>query len=250
MTQKIIQSQVYNTKNQTKQTGLDVVIALYPGVTQLDFTGPHQVFMRAPESTVRVAAMESALELDGLHFANLVSLRDIPSCDLLCIPGGFGAADAIHNPAFMAEIKRLASTANTLCSVCTGSLIFAAAGLLRGRKATCHWSWLEYLAQFPEVDVVGDRVVQDTNNQQTLLTGGGVTAGIDMALTAVGELFGQATAERIQLILEYNPRPPFNAGHPSTASADTVSALKTVLAPYMEGPREKILAFLENEVSA
>ena len=231
----------------TTTNNLHAVIVLYPGVTQLDFTGPYQVFMRAPNTVVQVAALEPELVLDGLHFASLTPLGDIQACDLLCIPGGYGAAEAIHNDSFMAEVSRLAQSANTLCSVCTGSLILAAGGFLEGKKATCHWSWLDYLAQFPGVEISSDRVVRDNNDDQAIFTGGGVTAGIDMALTVVGELFGHETAERIQLVLEYNPQPPFNSGSPDSASEHIVESLKSLLEKYNEAPRQLIQTFLSDQ---
>src|SRR5262249_50788404 len=141
-----------------------IVFALYPGLTHLDFTGPHQVFSRLPDARVTTAsAAGGAISVDGLCFAELARLSDIARCDLLCIPGGVACTDAIADPVYMGEVKRLAAGARFVTSVCTGSIILAAAGLLRGRRAACHWAWRELLAMFDGVTVDPGRVVQDGN---------------------------------------------------------------------------------------
>jgi cyclohexyl-isocyanide hydratase len=191
-----------------------IVFALYPGVTQLDFTGPHQVFSRLPEAEVVVASRAGgAIEADGITFAGLRRLADIPRCDVICLPGGPGSTDtAIGDEEFLHQLQRLARDARFITSVCTGSLVLGAAGLLRGKRAACHWAWRELLAPFGAIPDPG-RVVRDGN----VITGGGVTAGIDFALTVVAELAGREAAETIQLTLEYAPAPPFAAGRPETA---------------------------------
>jgi cyclohexyl-isocyanide hydratase len=131
---------------------------------------------------------------------------------MLCIPGGTGCVAAIENPRFLAAIRRLAGDAKHLTSVCTGSLILAAAGLLAGRRAACHWAWRDMLKAFGAIPD-GGRVVRDGN----IITGGGVTAGIDFALTLIAQLRGAHVAQSIQLLLEYAPEPPFDAGLPETA---------------------------------
>ncbi|RZJ81899.1 MAG: DJ-1/PfpI family protein, partial [Brevundimonas sp.] len=119
-----------------------IVIPLYPDVTHLDFTGPHQVLARLPDTTVTVASMGGRdIQADGLTFANLADLSKVERCDMLCVPGGFGTTDAMLDEAFMSEIRRLGGGAKYLTSVCTGSLILAAAGFLRGKRAACHWAW-------------------------------------------------------------------------------------------------------------
>jgi cyclohexyl-isocyanide hydratase len=209
---------------------LTLVFALYPGVTHLDFTGPHQVFTRLPGATVIAAsAAGGAIEADGLTFANLPRLADIEACDVICVPGGAGTANAMGDPEFMAQLRRLAAGAAYVTSVCTGSLILGAAGLLKGRKAACHWASRSLLSEFGAIPDDG-RVVRDGN----ILTGGGVTAGIDFALTLAAELAGTAAAQAIQLTLEYAPQPPFNAGRPDTAPPEVlarVSALFSRTAP-------------------
>ncbi|HEY1427344.1 MAG TPA: DJ-1/PfpI family protein [Caulobacteraceae bacterium] len=200
-----------------------IVEAIFPGMTQLDFTGPHTVFSRLPDSEVIVAsALGGEIESDGgLVFARTARLADIDRCDLIFFPGGLATTEAINDGAFMAEATRLAAGARYLTSVCTGSLILAATGLIRGRRAACHWAWRDLLKLF---DVIPDpaRVARDGN----LITGGGVTAGIDFALTVAAELAGETFAQTVQLNLEYAPAPPFDAGRPETAPPEVLAAAR------------------------
>ena len=206
---------------------LTVVIALYPGVTQLDFTGPHQVLSRAAGVEVITASLGARdIETDGLVFAWLTDLAKLPACDVLLVPGGPGTTAAMLDAAFMAEIRRLGATARYLTSVCTGSLILAAAGFLAGRRAACHWAWRELLVPFG-VQVSTARVERDGH----VITGGGVTAGIDFALVLLAELCGEAHAQAVQLTLEYAPDPPFHAGRPETAPPDVLARVEARLAP-------------------
>ena len=192
---------------------LSIVFPLYEGVTHLDFTGPHQVLSRTPNAEVTVAAMGGAdVAAEGLLFAGLADLTAVPRCDVLCVPGGLGATDAMLDEAFIAQIRRLGGQATYLTSVCTGSLILAAAGFLTGRRAACHWAWRDLLQPFGAIADTG-RVVRDGN----IITGGGVTAGIDFAFTLLAELAGETYARTVQLALEYAPQPPFDSGRPETA---------------------------------
>jgi len=197
-----------------------IVFALFPGVTQLDFTGPHQVFSRLPGAQVLLASREGgAIETDGIIFAGLRRLADIPRCDIICVPGGFGVTDnAIADAEFLRELRRLADGARYVTSMCTGSLALGAAGLLHGRRAACHWAWRELLTAFGAIPDPG-RVVRDGN----VVTGGGVTAGIDFALSLAAELAGTETAQAIQLGIEYAPAPPFDAGSPETAPPEILA---------------------------
>jgi cyclohexyl-isocyanide hydratase len=191
-----------------------IVFALFPGVTQLDFTGPHQVFSSLPGATVIVASVSGGtIESNGLAFSGLHRLADIPRCDVICVPGGRGTTDvAIADERFLGELRRLAASAGYVTSVCTGSLLLGAAGLLRSKRATSHWAWRDQLALFGAIPAPG-RVVRDGN----VITGGGVTAGIDFALTLIAEIAGPEMAQAIQLGIEYAPDPPFDAGTPETA---------------------------------
>jgi putative intracellular protease/amidase len=128
---------------------LHIVFALYPEFTQLDFTGPHQVFCRLPGVTVAVASVAGgSLTVDGLTFANLDRLADVASCELLCVPGGFGTEQAVLDAELLAQVRRLAAGAAYVTSVCTGSLVLGAAGLLAGKRAACHWAWRDLLPLF------------------------------------------------------------------------------------------------------
>jgi cyclohexyl-isocyanide hydratase len=192
-----------------------IVFALFPGVTQLDFTGPYEVFSAVPGASVILASAEGgAIEAaGGMIFAGVRRLADIPECDVLCVPGGRGTTDnAISDAVFLGELRRLAATARFVTSVCTGSLVLGAAGLLRGKRAATHWAWRDLLAPFGAIADPA-RVVRDGN----VITGGGVTAGIDFALSVVAELADRETAQAIQLQIEYAPAPPFGAGSPETA---------------------------------
>lgn len=209
-----------------------ILIPVYDGITHLDFTGPHQFFARLPQARVVVASVGGQpVSADGLTFAGLARLEDVEGCDVLCVPGGVGCVTVIENPTYMRDIARLAKGARYVTSVCTGSLVLGAAGLLRGRRAACHWAWREFLPLFGAVPDDG-RVVRDGN----FITGGGVTAGIDFALAVIAELAGRAAAEAVQLGLEYAPQPPFDAGRPETAPATVreavVARVSQRLAPY------------------
>lgn len=205
---------------------MHIVFALYPEFTQLDFTGPHQVFCRLPGVTVAVASVAGgSLTVDGLTFANLDRLADVASCELLCVPGGFGTEQAVLDAELLAQVRRLAAGAAYVTSVCTGSLVLGAAGLLAGKRAACHWAWRDLLPLFGAIPD-GARVVRDGN----LITGGGVTAGIDFALTVAAEIAGPAVAQAVQLQLEYAPAPPFDAGRPETAPAEVLSRVQARLA--------------------
>jgi cyclohexyl-isocyanide hydratase len=208
-----------------------IVFSLYPGLTQLDFTGPHQFLSRLPGAVVTVASAKGGeVEAEGgIVFARTVPLSRVEQCDLLCVPGGLTATAAALDPEFLPQIRRLAERARYITSVCTGSLILGAAGLLRGKRAACHWQWRHLLTDF---DAIPDdaRVVRDGN----VITGGGVTAGIDFALTVVAEIAGDAFAQGLKLGLEYAPAPPFNAGSPASAPPMILAAVNTRMAAILE----------------
>lgn len=207
-----------------------IVEAVYPGMTQLDFTAPHTVFSRIPETETIVASERGGpIESDGgLVFAGTRPLAEVDRCDLLFFPGGMGSTEVINNQAFMGEARRLAASARYLTSVCTGSLILAAAGLLQGRRAACHWAWRDMLTLFGAIPD-HDRVVRDGN----IITGGGVTAGMDFALVVAAEIAGTRVAQGLQLALEYAPAPPFASGRPETAPPEVVADVKRRMQPIL-----------------
>jgi cyclohexyl-isocyanide hydratase len=203
-----------------------VVFALYPRITQLDFTGPFEVLARLPDARCVLASVEGGeLVADrGLTFAGLERLDRVDECSLLCVPGGFGSVAALDDRAYLGALRRLGQQARYVTSVCTGSLLLAAAGLLAGRRAACHWAWRDKLSDF---GVTPDpaRVVRDGN----VFTGGGVTAGIDMALEVMAEVAGRDYAETVQLAIEYAPALPFNSGRPELAREPVLRAVRARL---------------------
>lgn len=213
-----------------------ILMPIYDGVTQLDFTGPYQFFCRVPDFQVIVASAGSApVDAQGLVFTGLANLDAVDRCDVLCVPGGTGCYSAMENGAFLGNIRRLAATATYVTSVCTGSLILGAAGLLVGRRAACHWASRDLLPLFGAIPDEG-RVVRDGN----IISGGGVTAGIDFALALIAELRGDAVAQGVQLGLEYAPAPPFQAGRPDLAPPAVLKAVSERMAETLAAGRQRI----------
>ena len=210
---------------------------LFPDVTQLDFTGPLQVLHRIPNSHVSlIAATLDLVPSDcGLDLIPTVTFDTCPDLDLLCIPGGFGVDDAMRDVATMAFVKRQAQCVQYLTSVCTGAFILGAAGLLKGRKATTHWAYHDDLEKVGAIPTKA-RVVRDGN----VFTGGGVTAGIDFALTVAAEIASTDVAQAIQLGLEYDPAPPFHAGSPDCANSEIVDSAANRYAPRLEAFRKAL----------
>jgi cyclohexyl-isocyanide hydratase len=226
-------------ENKPMSEPIRVVMPLYDGVTQLDFTGPHQFLSRTPDVHVRVASLGGrAITADRLTFSNLEDLATIESCDVLLVPGGGGCIAAIENDLYLKEIVRLGATARYLTSVCSGSLILGAAGFLTGRRAACHWAWRDSLPVFGAI-VDDARIVKDGK----ILSGGGVTAGIDFVLALIAELRGRRVAEMVQLGLEYAPQPPFNAGRPDTAPPEVLEAVNARMGPARAERRARLDAW-------
>jgi cyclohexyl-isocyanide hydratase len=194
-----------------------IVFPVFPGVTQLDFTGPYQVLVRTPGTQLIVASVGGApVGSAGLTFSNLARLEEVERCDVICVPGG-NVSEAMRDDVLIANIRRLALGARYITSVCTGSLILGAAGLLHGKRSACHWAYRDVLPIFGAIPDAA-RVVRDGN----FISGGGVTAGIDFALTLAAELTDERTAQAVQLALEYAPSPPFEAGRPDLAPPDVL----------------------------
>lgn len=193
---------------------------LFPRLTQLDLTGAYEVLARLPdvESVLVAPTRESVWSDTGMAFTPDATYADAASLDVIVVPGGPGATEAMTDPATLDFVSHAGERAVWVTSVCTGALVLGAAGLLRGYRATTHWASMELLPYFGATPV-HERVVIDRNR----VSGGGVTAGIDFGLTLAAEIAGRAVAEEIQLNLEYAPAPPFSAGTPETAPADVVA---------------------------
>jgi cyclohexyl-isocyanide hydratase len=208
-------------------TPLQIGIVLFPRVTQLDFTGPLQVFSSVPDAKVHLIwkRIEPVSSDSVLTITPTVTLADCPQLDVICVPGGLGTDDMINDEEMLGFLRRQSEGAKYITSVCTGSLVLGAAGLLKGYRAATHWTAMDFLTAFGATPT-RTRVCVDRNR----VTGGGVTAGIDFALTLVSLLVDRRTAEAIQLRLEYNPAPPFNAGSPDTAPPEVLASMKDKIA--------------------
>ena len=204
---------------------LQIGIIVFPKVTQLDFTGPLQVFSSLPGATVHLVwkHIEQVSSDTPLTVMPTVSFADCPQLDVICVPGGAGTDDMVVDEEMLDFLRAQAKAAKYVTSVCTGSLVLGAAGLLKGYKATTHWAAMKYLEPYGALPT-RTRVCVDRNRA----SGGGVTAGIDFALTLVSHLADRQTAEMIQLRLEYNPAPPFTSGSPDTASPEVIARLRQI----------------------
>jgi cyclohexyl-isocyanide hydratase len=207
---------------------LQIGIVLFPRVTQLDFTGPLQVFSSIPGARVHLIwkRIEPVTSDSVMVITPTITFADCPQLDVVCVPGGIGIDDMINDEEMLAFVRQQAEGARYVTSVCTGSLVLGAAGLLKGYRAATHWTAMDFLSAFGAIPTK-TRVCVDRNR----ITGGGVTAGIDFALTLASHLVDRKTAEAIQLRLEYNPAPPFNAGSPDTAPVELVAFMKEKIAP-------------------
>ncbi|NBF11457.1 isonitrile hydratase [Pseudomonas sp. Fl4BN1] len=214
---------------------LQIGFLLFPEVQQLDLTGPHDVLAALPEVQVHLVWKDLApiRASSGLILQPTTTFDDCPPLEVICIPGGAGVGALMEDPQTLDFIRQHAAQARYVTSVCTGALVLGAAGLLQGKRATTHWAYHELLGLLGAMPV-RERVVRDGN----LLTGGGITAGIDFALTLAGELFDSASAQRVQLQLEYAPAPPFNAGSPDTAPASVVQQVRASSAQSLQKRRE------------
>jgi cyclohexyl-isocyanide hydratase len=204
---------------------LVVGMIVFPEMTILDFTGPYDVFVRAScYSVLIVGANTSPFKVEGgMQMQADLSWENCPQFDILFVPGGKGINPLLSDKNFLQFLQRQAQNAKYISSVCTGSLLLAAAGLLTGYKATTHWRSLELLERFG-VQAVNERVVIDRNR----ITGGGITAGIDFALSLTALTGGHEMAKTVQLILEYAPQPPFQSGSPELAEPAIVASAKTM----------------------
>lgn len=218
-------------------TPLQIGLVLFPRLTQLDLTGPFEVFARLPNAKVHLIwkRIEPIVSDVGLGILPTTTLEDCPNLDVICIPGGPGMNDLLEDEQILAFVRRQGAQARYVTSVCTGALVLGAAGLLKGYKAATHWASMGFLEAFGATPV-NTRVCIDRNR----ITGGGVTAGIDFGLVLAAALSDQPTAEKIQLYMEYNPEPPFAAGSPDTAPPTVVSEFRSYVATMLEKRGEAV----------
>lgn len=208
---------------------MHVTMLLFPRLTQLDLTGPFEVFARFPELTIDLVWKDLGPVRDpfGLALQPTHPFDHCPATDILFVPGGPGQLELMNDVETLDFLRQRAQGARYVTSVCTGSLVLAAAGLLEGYRATCHWMSLEQLALMGAVPVQ-ERVVIDRNR----VTGAGVTSGIDFALSLSAELFGRERAQLVQLAMEYDPRPPFAGGSLAMAAPAHADQLRTHAAEF------------------
>jgi cyclohexyl-isocyanide hydratase len=210
-------------------------LVVYPDMTQLDILAPQQVFCLMPDTRVLILwkTIEPVVSNGGLTILPDTTFDDCPQLDVLCVPGGvFGTVEMMQDQVMIEFLQKQANT-KYITAVCTGSLILAAAGLLQGYRAATHWAFREHLALMG-VEVSTERVVIDRNR----ITGGGVTAGLDFALTIASLLCGEQTAKFLELMLEYHPAPPFGVGSPETAGVELVKAVQDAGAELITATRQ------------
>jgi cyclohexyl-isocyanide hydratase len=208
-------------------TPIRIAFLLFPDVTQLDLTGPAQVLSRLGNAKIDlVAKTRDPVPTDaGFDLLPTATFGEVRKADILCVPGGFGTVAAMQDDATLDWVRTIATEAQWVTSVCTGSLVLAAAGLLKGYKATAHWASRHQLAWFG-AEPVAERIVFDRNR----VTGGGVTAGIDFALALTAAIRGEDHAKFVQLSLEYDPQPPFDSGTPDKADTATLAKYQAMVA--------------------
>lgn len=219
---------------------LNIGFLVFPNVQQLDLTGPYEVFASAGMAVHLVwKALDPVRSATGLMLTPTVTLEDCPQLDVICIPGGGGVNALLTDGEVLDFVRRQATSARFVTSVCTGSLVLGMVGLLRGRRATSHWNAVDLLPRLGAIPTEG-RVVRDGN----VVTAGGVTSGIDFGLSLLAELQGEALARRVQLALEYAPAPPFDSGTPETSKPELVALARQGMAGS-RAERERLLPQLE-----
>ncbi|WP_332751102.1 DJ-1/PfpI family protein [Hydrogenophaga sp.] len=217
-----------NSSPQPKVSPLRIGMVVFPGMTALDFAGPLEVFARLPGAEVHVLAKTLEPVRTDIGFFEVPTLRltDAPALDLLFIGGGPGVNPLMEDDDVLHFFARRAPQAQWITSVCTGALVLGAAGLLRGYRAATHWAAMEVLPLLGAIPT-DERVVIDRNR----ITGGGVTAGLDFALTVAAQMHGEGLARGMQLAMEYDPKPPFAGGSPRSTPADLVAEIRATLQP-------------------
>jgi len=213
---------------------LEIGLLFFPGMTQLDVTGPFEVLARLPGARMHLLwkRIEPITSDVGLILMPTTTFADCPRLDVLCVGGGPGQIAVMDDPEVMAFVAKAGASARYVTSVCAGSLILAGAGLLDGYRSACHWLSRDQLAPLGAIPVA-ERIVVDRNR----ISGGGVTAGIDFAFQLAAELCGEEVARRLQLLLEYDPQPPFDTSERS-ATPEALGAIRQAARPMLEARRE------------
>lgn len=216
---------------------MQIAIVLYPGFTALDFIGPYESLRWLPDAQVRlvwhqpgpITADSGVLVVGATH-----SFDETPSPDIILVPGGMTTTEHARDQKLLDWLRRTHSTATWTASVCSGSLILAAAGLLTGKRATSHWMALPALKAFGVTPVGDERIVHSGD----VVTCAGVSAGIDLGLWLAGRIGGEDRAKVIQLTMEYDPQPPFDSGHMSKASTKTKASATALMAKDLAKPAQ------------
>jgi cyclohexyl-isocyanide hydratase len=226
---------------------MQIACVLFPDFTQLDLTGPYEVFHRLPDTTVYLVAAtpDPVMSEGGLAIVPTSTFAEMPICDVLFVPGGTGVNEAMLDADVIGFIQRHGERARWVTSACTGALLLGAAGLLAGFEAATHWASMEFLQAFGAWPKPGQRVVVSGNR----ITGGGVTAGIDIALRIAEQTHGRRVAEAIQLAIEYDPAPPFDAGSPDKAPPEVREAVLKGLSK-MKGQRRRAVEEAARKLSS
>ena len=214
--------------------GRTIGMLIFPRLTQLDMTGPYEVLARLPDTVVHLVShtLDPVRTDRGMMIVPTITYEDCPQLDVVMVPGGPGQQDLMEDAVVLEFLQRQARGAKYVTSVCTGSLVLGAAGLLKGRRATSHWAALDHLGLLGATPV-SEKVVVDGN----VVTGAGVTSGIDFALQLAAILESEQVAREIQLGIEYDPAPPFNSGSPKTAAPDVLQSVRGKLAALSEQRR-------------
>ncbi|MEN3166193.1 DJ-1/PfpI family protein [Gluconobacter sp. OJB] len=221
----------------TAEKPIDFLFAIYPNGTLLDFAGPNEILSRIPNTNVRFASPEGGFVTleKGIVFGPTEKLSDIDKVDVICVPGALNLS-AMMKPEILGHVRRLSETARYVTSVCTGSIILAASGVLKGRRSACHWAFLNVLKEYGAIPDSA-RIVKDGR----FMSGGGVTAGIDFGLAIAAELRGAQAAQEVQLLVQYDPQPPFHAGSPAEAPPKIRDTVYKMLPGSKDGLMRPIL---------
>jgi transcriptional regulator GlxA family with amidase domain len=204
---------------------VQIAILIFDGLTALDAIGPYEVLSRLPGAELRIVAKEAGLkrtDTGALGVEADLALEDLEAPEVVLVPGGKGSRPLMRDPEVLAWLRSAHESSTWTTSVCTGALVLGAAGILDGKRATTHWAFLDHLSEFG-AEPVAERVVEDGK----VITAAGVSAGIDMALTLAARIAGDEVAQAIQLGIEYDPDPPFDAGSPSKASSEVIGMVRS-----------------------